>query len=352
MGVGSRDHRRSSGRTLVKNKITLTAAPFSPTTCTFSWPGFSRFSGNCSYGNGTLEDSTVNGQHYSLDQFFTITIRGDQLPTEVCARVRQAVAGALAAPHPATKVPAGQYLATSAYRDGVPVIRRAATALTARLVATMPATDDGQCIEFDQSAEEDLTALRYSQERHWLALVSFGLLSMRFSTPSGRKIGGTHVYDTQFYLKLILDAAGSWTVGNLPALPQGNIAHPPPLAEQMAQSICDAGGHDLQGAMRHAHLDSSFACGGIILPGLQGMRGCWLDIETPNGPLHPPATHLWRFGALLAADARSHKLLPAILLAPTDELAAVPQQCSELSHAALRRGLSPHWHSRDLPQRR
>src|SRR5579885_3376422 len=34
-----------------ENTITLTAAPFAPKTCAFSWPSFSSFSGDCSYGN-------------------------------------------------------------------------------------------------------------------------------------------------------------------------------------------------------------------------------------------------------------------------------------------------------------
>lgn len=322
-----------------QNTITLTAEPFAPTTCTFSWPGFSRSSGPCSYGDGSPQDVTVGGEHYSVSYNLDISMRGDQLSAEECARVKDAVSSALDATRPAIAVPTGQYIATGAYRDGLAVVQRTEQRLVARLAAALPAAmGSTPCAEFGETGWSNPEPLQRLQGRHWLTQVS-PELRMRFSTPSpsGREVAHTHDYVSSLTMDLVYTPTGGWSAAAHASPPQNDPWEIVPLGEQMAQSLCDAGGQDLQDALRHAHQDRSFNSGSSSSPpGMRGIHGCRMAVSNTNELSNASPAFLWRFGVLLAANTAAHKLLPGVPMAPKDELAAVPEQSNWAGGALAR----------------
>jgi hypothetical protein len=149
----------------------------------------------------------------------------------------------------------------------------------------------------------------------WAVTVTLAL-RWRFTTASGKVVSdvlfqGDNPYTevvTFAILFLALDTAGDWTIAQNLAMPSA--------ASQLQDSFCGIGDSILQGAA------SPGQNGSVTTLRDLGAEGCeWL--EQVNGI--DQGIFLWRFGVLLAADARTHAAYPQLPLAPPAEIAAVAQ---------------------------
>lgn len=307
------------------NTITLTAPPFRSATCTIVWPGGKQSEGNnCGTGTG--------GQFIFGDQVVTpslevfVFLDPNDLPTQLASNAQGAIAATLDSVSLHTKVPSGDYYALQQDASGLPVARRAATTMSASLAFSLP---NGQCggppspcpatspfgvpfnDEFGSSPPRNIWAITVNLGMQWT-----------FTPPGGASLVAAPV-DTGITLELWLsyDGAGGWQV-----MPPGNGFGPGlTIANQLSQQLCFAGTSLLQSVVTPSGQSFGTGTGGPNGSGDQGVDGCIIQLlqNTETGQPQPLGTLVWRFGALLAADAGAHKLLPTLPIAPPDELSAV-----------------------------
>jgi hypothetical protein len=110
-------------------------------------------------------------------------------------------------------------------------------------------------------------------------------------------------------LFLSRNAVGDWTV------PQN--APVPHVSYQLQGTFCFIGASILQQALM------SDASASITTINDRGVQGCEL-LAFVNGVSQ--GTFLWRFGVLLAANAKAHGTYPQLPVAPPEEIAAVEQR--------------------------
>src|SRR5262249_10129578 len=95
-----------------------------------------------------------------------------------------------------------------------------------------------------------------------------------------------------------------------------HLSAEPNLAQEMQYALCSVGSAILYSKLlggRPANFNSPNALSN------RGVEGCLLSAQLSE---QEHGTFLWRFGALLAADAGAHTLLPDLPIAPQAEVAA------------------------------
>jgi hypothetical protein len=137
-------------------------------------------------------------------------------------------------------------------------------------------------------------------------------LRWRFTTDSGQVVSDVTFPPSPVPLKLFIsyDASTGWQIAPLPASEMS-------LSEQLSQLVCITGIQALN--QQQARYLSGNGWTVNILHN-QGIEGCELQLEQHQVD---QGHFIWRFGALLAADARGHSALPALPVASQAALAAV-----------------------------
>ncbi|HLV99059.1 MAG TPA: hypothetical protein VKT82_10330 [Ktedonobacterales bacterium] len=139
-------------------------------------------------------------------------------------------------------------------------------------------------------------------------------LRWSFSDPSGAVVSDVPYWgdassdpvENTMSLFLTRTAAGDWTISqNAP------VAH---VSFQVQATFCSVGVIILQQTL------TSDASASIVTRNDRGVQGCELQAFV-NGTSQ--GTFLWRFGVLLAADAKAHATYPPLPVAPPEEIAAV-----------------------------
>jgi hypothetical protein len=293
-----------------RQDITVDAPPFQPITCHLPLSDNHLPSG-CQQGEITgMGPVTLNGISGSPSHVLYIDFTDDTLPPAQQAQIRAVVTQALETPQQTT-VPAGDYFVTdftgTYSSDDTLSSQRATTPLQASLSVvpntSMPGPD---CNGFICTLNAPFDTA--PQQAHlWLILVPVSL-RWQFARASGQVIS-----DVPFPASMFMNLALSYnpeTGWQVVAPPASGIS----LSEQLANMSCSTGIQilsDLAG--------SNSNVGGPNGPN-QTIEGCTLSLQSNSNT--SLGTFLWRFGVLLAADANAHALLPALPVAPPDELAA------------------------------
>jgi hypothetical protein len=159
-----------------------------------------------------------------------------------------------------------------------------------------------------------LSQSTYSFIGHQWAITVTLALRWRFSTASGEVVSdvffrGDNPYfqvDTFASLFLTLDGAGGWTISQKAPAPDVSIS--------LQESFCSIGENILQAAAPPG------PNGGLLTLHDRGAQGCEWQVQV-NGI--DQGTFLWRFGVLLAVDAKTHAAYPDLPVAPPEEVAAL-----------------------------
>jgi hypothetical protein len=217
-------------------------------------------------------------------------------------------------------VPAGDHYAKALAADGSPVVTVSAQALTATPVAQLSRLAGAYgctvtvCPYIAETTFSDGPIV--TSEPEWTVWLGASL-GWRFSDPTGREAGNilfrAGLVGPTLAMTLAYTAEGGWHTP-----PSGALASE--LRGEVALDLCVDG----------ASVFSTGASGAqqsVILIGEQGgasLEGCALTMRiVPDDPGRTTPSVICRFGALLATDAATAKLLPGLPLASPDEIAAI-----------------------------
>jgi hypothetical protein len=317
-----------------ENAVTLSAPPFQPQTCSMWWVGgqVTSGAGTCFFGTGSTY--RIAGALVTPDFDVTLPVDGSDLPPDLLASAARVVAQALGTVQLRTTVPAGQYYATGLDQQGHIASRRAATALAATVLFSLPAHGTSSVCG---TAELCGVALPPglpvpAGQRIW-SVRSDLTVTWRYQAPSGSVMGVTVAPGLpsegpgpffQVFLAYTADTTGasegSWSVVTAPAPTAVQGAVTPSLPDQLAQMLCEVG-TELVGWLAQTH-----GTGGYGISALQdrGVEGCAIQLSQ-GASTAAQGTFLWRFGVLLAVDQGAHTRAPWLPMAPPAEVAAVEE---------------------------
>lgn len=300
--------------------VTVEAPPFQPITCHL--PIFDNHpQSGCQQGdmNGSVA-VTLNGISGAPSYFLVVAFTDASLPIAQQAQINAVVTQALETPQQTT-VPAGAYYATSFTGTNSPndqlTSQRATVPLQAN-ITLLPYTNVNfsECNGFICARYEPISGLSGPGDGSstlpahlWLIDVPVAL-RWQFARASGQVVSSVS-FSSPLFLSLVLSYGpeAGWQLATLPDS-GGSIS------DQLTNLSCNIGVQilmDLAGS-------NSNGVGGPGSPHNQAIEGCEPSLQSNSGT--NLGTFLWRFGVLLAADANAHALLPALPMAPPDELAA------------------------------
>lgn len=316
------------------NTVILDAPPFPALKCSVRGP--------LTVGaDGTLIAGSVNDSPYCTMSWDTsgasgaiviiaIQLSGDDLAPAIQASALDAVNRVLAAiPARTTTVPAGQYFASGVDQRGLPISQFAAEPLTATVdfspvePGATPAPSVGfMCPTMLCPGSPALPHLPYftptgTDVFGWDVKVPV-TERWRFSTASGKVVSVVNFLAAQpLQLRLAYDSSAGWradtTASSEAASPMQSVTSqldgvmdPCSQGMQMVSLAVGPGGQN--------GLTSTGALSGVL-------EGCAITVVSQTG--HAQGQFIWRFGALLAADAGAYALLPTLPMAPVAEIKAV-----------------------------
>ena len=300
------------------NIITLTAPPFRPKSCTLVWPAQQPEGSDC--GAGTGSQVVIGGRE--LTPFLTLDVNLGiaDLPADLTASARAAVAVALNDGALHSTVPQGDYYALKEDASRVPVVERASTAMRADLAFLLPGDSGGDpcaprgfctgAVPFTggEMLPANIWSISFSAQLQWT-----------FTPPGAPPLVSSPIgegFPTQLWL--VYDGAGGWLVTE----PSDASVPARSLSAQLSAGICFAGTMLLSNTGASMGQQFGTGTGGTSD---HAVDGCAIQL-LPNdgsGSATPLGNVIWRFGALLAADAGAHKLLPLLPVAPPDEVRAL-----------------------------
>jgi hypothetical protein len=295
------------------NVITLSAPPFAPQSCAIDGP----------IDLSSASNATITGTCY-LDIGATpaavvgFTETGANLPPDLRLDALEAVRQALSGTAPVLTVPPGQYYAAGTDAQGHIISRRAGPALMGVVVVQprdvpslgLMAPSD-LCAGFGcPAAAPDATRPGHAPSASTAQVWSIGegtQATWSFVDQSGwpHLVGGaTYPIETPLSLTLAYSASGTW-----------RVLTPPGQDLTNAVDLCGSGAALLEQNTRWTGYGVE-----QLAHGATSLTGCVLDLVASDRSEH--GRFVWRFGVLLAADARAHATLPFLPLAPAAEIAA------------------------------
>jgi hypothetical protein len=212
-----------------------------------------------------------------------------------------------------TIVPAQSAIVTDLKSDGT---------LTTRLSGSLRAS--AFLVPTTQAPKRELSCFRlicigpqgfspdYTQSGQFWEVQTPVALRWRFTTDSGQVVSDVTFPSSPVLLKLFLsyDARTGWQIAPLPTSEMS-------LSAQLSQLVCITGIQMLN-TQQARYLSGDGWTVNILHE--QGIEGCELQLVQHNVD---EGHFVWRFGALLAADAQAHSALPKLPVASPQALAAV-----------------------------
>lgn len=294
------------------NALTLSAPPFLPQTCRIMWPGAQVRSGECDTDRSGLT-YIINGQSVKSVLVVTIEVTQDALPADLQASALAAVTQGISAVRLPTTVPAGQYIATGRDRTGQITVLRSAAPLHAEILFQLstadPSAPGGICSRYCGTWIDPETALQIVGQI-WAIEVEIASLQWRFTASTGgTSTSAVYPALSSINLALTYDGRVGWQVSQ----DATQVVNGFSLSAGLAANICDAGSQELEPLVPQGDY--------VVEVRADDIEGCEIQLQAPDGTNQ--GSFVWRFGVLLAADARAHHLAPTLPVAPPAEIAAV-----------------------------
>lgn len=285
--------------------VTLDAPPFRPLSCPFPPPpppppyGFTPCVAG---GEFTLDQQSVT----ILQLLFTLAdlpaVQQQQITTLIPQVVRA---------EQTTTAPAQAAIVTDLPSDGTITSERLSEPLEAS-VSLVPIQQNGQagtsCQGFVCTGSGVFQPNNALSGQFW-AVTTPVALRWRFTTASGQVVSEvTFPISSSLTLFLSYAAVTGWQVG---------LLSPAQLSQDLTRLICSTGADLLAGEAQQHSGEYGWA---VTTLADQGIGGCELSLQLNA---IDQGHFVWRFGVLLAADARAQSTLPALPIASLADLAAV-----------------------------
>lgn len=257
----------------------------------------------------------------------TFLVGGGALTSADLAAAQVALAGGLSVLQQQMTVAPGAYFASGFDVQGNAIDVRAPAPLTARLTVTLdPTPRDIVCGPLDCGTRFGATPAGAGQV--WSLQVALRL-RWSFFDARGAPVGAVD-YDVPSPFQTYLTYGGTSVVANVGtgaaagagASNSVNVGaswrlaqadgSPATALDIAPASLCGAGSEEL-GSIGRALLSVRSVRGTLT-------QGCLIQMQSQDGTAE--GLYLWTFGALLAADAQAHRLLPTLPIAPAAAVAA------------------------------
>lgn len=303
------------------NTLALNAPPFLPMSCTFTWPP-QQGNGNC-MSNGSINTGNSSATFDILNFLVSSNDLPQKLQTSLEDTMRQVILGSIADTHIALST--GEYYLTGFDAHNLPKSQAAPFPLVAQPTVTFLPTKDpyvAGCQDFICPSPSITPGSVNSQTSVYLAAtLAYG---WRFNTPDGhlfqqntpltpQSTSGWFDFSDTLPLALTYASDHGWTATLGYPLQAGESAKLS-LRKQISQDMCDME----QNVIFQAFPPNTTIRNGITIIA-PAFVGCTIPVQ--NDTL--TGTFIARAGALLAADAGAHHLLPTLPLAPKSEITAV-----------------------------
>lgn len=270
------------------NDVTLAAPPFQAYTCHFQHLTMSQTEHCLSTRESVIDE---HGSSMSI-RILGIFLLPNDLPPNQQAKVLTLINSALTPQQ--TSVPIGSYFARSIDQTGM--ITSQVTTIPLQAIATFTLAKPSY-LRLDPMNATLLTrptwGIAFSLALHWRFTAALGEVISDVTYPAAEGVT----------LFLAYTPSTDW---------QLSTELGEDLSSQLVGTICSAGAQVLQqetGRTFHS----------ISLPAAVTPAGCVMQVQEQGNPV---GTFLWRFGILFAADQTAHASLPALPMAPPEELAA------------------------------
>jgi hypothetical protein len=299
------------------NELALNAQPFQPMSCTLTWPlapgdGNCMMNGSSSYGSDPNEVADVNFQ-------VALSDLPDAQQSTLVTFVHHAVAAAVAPL--ATHVPAGQYYPYGYDQNGVPQSRLTSMPLNAQVTVQLKSLTYNRCqnvlcpgftdpLMIDTGSPQ--VNFQIGDDVGWRFTTTDGVSIDTFSATAPKNLGPDYI--SPLNLNVTYDAAHGWSVVSDQGESASNLMNM--MQGQVLSNLCQAGSGNIMAALGATQGNTNSG----TTSGQATIEGC-TQTFSPNQVTQ--GTFIVRFGALLAADAEAHKLLPSIPIAPKAEIDAV-----------------------------
>jgi hypothetical protein len=293
--------------------ITLKAPPFRPLSCPFPIPspgtpwggviGYINGYSPCVAGTGfTLQKQNVS----NLEMLFTLA----DLPKDQQQQITALIPEEVAAQQTIT-VPAQSPFVTGVTSNG----QVSTSHLTGPLQASaflVPTRQNSQEVPSCQGficTDSGGFLLGGSLSGQFWEVTTPVALRWRITQPGGTVVSDvTFPFASMLTLYLTYSESTGWQLG---------LISPEQLRQVLNQVVCETGAELLGGDAQHF---SDQLYWGVISLHDRGVKGCELSLQLNS---QDQGHFVWRFGALLAADAKAHLTLPLLPMASPADLAAV-----------------------------
>jgi hypothetical protein len=300
------------------NTITLDAPPFRTRTCHIYWPDPESLTGSCVIWSLLSASISVRDQIVDPGLIITLLLGDNDLPAAMQVAVHGAITQALSQVHLHTTVRPDEYVATGRDNTGAITSIRAATPLEADATFALPSGQDvitpAPCGSALCAALSPGGGVGAVAQQQWIVQVR-ATLSWSFvgiDQPLLRSADYLPALSSLWVIRIALtyDRFSGWQVAPGSTQAFGG----PELEQDLGRALCGAGVNELLLVARsRGDLLSSYDT--------HGVEGCTIELKTSTDGMSD-GRFIWRFGVLLAADARAHAALPALPLAPPEEIAA------------------------------
>ncbi|MGO8949055.1 MAG: anti-sigma factor family protein [Ktedonobacterales bacterium] len=308
--------------------VTYAAPPFRTESCLVSWavpnshPPLNVRGASC-YSSDNFPEvrGKMNGQPLGTSNALNFEFGLTDLPSNLQSTALDFVNQVVTPVSLSQTVPPGQYYATGLDGQGMILSRQATTSLSAQVSVVLPTAQDlaspiSQCpvlicasqgLPLEPNSTKSVVAGKL-----WEVTIPRAM-NWQFSLPGGQLVGSEHVggIPSELGVTLVLDSHEMW-----------HLAQPANLLDELRQPIpqtfCGVEENELQSALAYHHAGNQYS---FNQPNLGVPAGCEIQITQDNGPLI--GTVVWRFGVLLAADAKTQSVYPWLPLAPQAEVDAV-----------------------------
>lgn len=264
--------------------------------------------GGCTEGFGVSQPGENQGPSLFLDVTFTLNDLPQDQQNAITALLPQ-----VATVSQKTSVPAQSYIATSIAAAGDIKTQRASGTLQATATFA-PSAQFNQPDPFHYCQNllcYNSTPIEVASNggNSWAVDVPMAL-SWRFTNAAGAVVGKVSLPFTDLVrIYLAYDQTQGWHVVS----PNGAGS----IADLIQQLYCTTGVEMLQVETARFLTSEGWAATPLTS---KGVEGCLLDLQQNN---LEKGHFLWRFGVIMAADDTAHATLPALPVAPPEELAAV-----------------------------